>query len=214
MATRRPPDQRTLASLSRIRLLHELQQHGHKTVEELAAATGLHHNTAREHLHRLIETGFVSSETIPASSKGRPRIRYRAASEESDANAQERAAAAHRRTAQSRRQLPIGDLQQNRSAAELQLELLDDHMVQCGFDTEMDSEATATAPRMTMHDCPYADIARQDPQVCAVHFTLVQAALHRVDGPVTARALHPFSGPSACTVDLTIGDPIGDTDPR
>ena len=125
-----------------------------------------------------------------------------------------RAAPQHRARTPARRQLPIRDLQQSHSAAELQLELLDDHMVQCGFDTEMDSEATATAPRMTMHDCPYADIARQDPQVCAVHFTLVQAALHRVDGPVTARALHPFSGPSACTVDLTIGDPVDDTGPR
>lgn len=204
MASRRTPDQRTLASLSRIRLLRELQTHGHKTVEELAEATGLHHNTAREHLHRLIETGFVSSEPIPATAKGRPRIRYRVASEDSDANAQERAAAAHRRTAKVRQHLPIREHLRAPTAAELQLELLDDHMEQCGFDSVVDSETDTTTPQMTMHDCPYAEIARQDPQVCAVHFELVQEALKRVDGPVRASALHPFSSPTACTVHLSL----------
>jgi predicted ArsR family transcriptional regulator len=55
---------------------------------------------------------------------------------------------------------------------------------------------------MTMHSCPFADIARDNPQVCEVHFALVKDALELIDGPLTAQALHPFSGPDVCTVDL------------
>ena len=167
----RPPDYRTLASLSRIMLLHELQQCGQKTVAELAEATGLHHNTTREHLHRLIE-------------------------------AQERAAAAHRRTA-GPPLLQLRAVGRARTAADRQLDLLGDHMGQCGFDVDIDEGGT----RMTMHRCPFGELAKAHPQVCQVHFELVKDALHLVNGPVRATALQPFSGPDDCTVDFTVAEP-------
>ncbi len=196
----RPQDYRTLASLSRITLLHELQQHGQKTVDELAHVTGLHHNTAREHLHRLIEAGFVTSEPLPSPGKGRPKLIYSAAQGERGQHAQERAAAAHRRTAALPPLLPIRAVSNPRTAAARQLDLLDDHMAQCGFDADIDADGS----RMTMHHCPFGELARAHPEVCAVHFELVKDALHLVNGPVQARALHPFSGPGDCTVDLVV----------
>ena len=89
---------KALTSLSRINLLHELQIHGSMTVAELAAATGLHRNTAREHLHRLIDAGFISSEPIPRASKGRPMILYRAATHPGDPARRARRRAAEART--------------------------------------------------------------------------------------------------------------------
>jgi predicted ArsR family transcriptional regulator len=199
MVPRRPRSYyKTLASLSRINLLHELQVRGSRTVEQLAAATGLHQNTAREHLHRLIEVGLVRSEPIPRTTKGRPQILYRAADQPDDAACLDRQRAAEARSAQVRRLLPLREIGTPRTPLDRQLDLLDDHMDQCGFDAEIEPDAS----RMTMHDCPFAAIAKDNPQVCQVHFALVKDTLRLADGPLEARELHPFAGPHACTVDF------------
>jgi predicted ArsR family transcriptional regulator len=205
MPHRLPRNYRTLASLSRINLLHELQQRGAQTVAELAVATGLHHNTAREHLHRLIDAGFVSFETVPSAAKGRPKILYRAATGRDDPTQQARRRAAEQRTEQLRRLLPLVTIGAERSGSTRQIEMLDDHMDQCGFDSEIDFDSS----RMTMHDCPFAGLARDNPQVCEVHFALVRDALQLVDGPLEAGEFHPFAGPHHCTVELHDGEPKG-----
>lgn len=198
MAPRRLPDYRTLASLSRINLLHELQQHGAKTVTELAEVTGLHHNTAREHLHRLIDAGFVDSETIPSIGRGRPQLRYHAARDAQDPARRRRQQASERRSELLRRVLPVRDATAEGDARARQFESLDDHMEQCGFDAEINSSQT----HMTMFGCPFAGLADGHPQVCAVHFNLIQDALAAEDGPVHATDLRPHCGPDTCTVDL------------
>lgn len=77
MATRHSIDFRVLTSLSRVNLLRELQTRGPLTVRELASTMGLHHNTTREHLHKLIDAGLVDSEPMPSPGRGRPQLRYR-----------------------------------------------------------------------------------------------------------------------------------------
>lgn len=199
MATRHLTDYRTLASLSRINLLHELQQHGSKTITELAEATGLHHNTAREHLHRLIDAGFVDSEPVPSVSKGRPKLRYRAARGSENPAKRARQEASERRSELLRRMLPVIDVTEEHTPRSRQLDALDDHMDQCGFDAEINPDHT----NMTMHDCPFADLAKENPQVCQVHFALVQDALDVDGGPLQATNLRPFSSPMKCVVDLS-----------
>lgn len=202
MVPRRPRSYyKTLASLSRINLLRELQVNGSRTIAELAGATGLHHNTAREHLHRLIEVGLVRSETIPRTTKGRPMMLYRAATEPDDPSRKARRRAADARTEQFRQLLPVGEAGEDRTPLDHQLEILDDHMDQCGFDADINADAG----RMTMHDCPFSTLVKDNPQVCQVHFALVQDALRLADGPLRARALHPHSSPHVCTVDLDVG---------
>lgn len=199
MTARRPRSYlKTLSSLSRINLLHELQVHGSMTVVELADATGLHHNTAREHLHRLIDAGFVHSEPIPRTSKGRPKVLYRAATHTDDSIRVARRHAAGVRSEQFHRMMPLRDVGSESTAVDRQFDMLDDHMNQCGFDAQVDLDAS----QMTMHRCPFANLARDNPQVCEVHFALVKDALELIDGPLTAQVLHPFSGPDVCTVDL------------
>lgn len=71
---------RVLASPSRNELLHLLQQNGTATVSDLASATGLHPNTVREHLGRLLEVDLVRREPEVRTVRGRPRMFYRATS--------------------------------------------------------------------------------------------------------------------------------------
>lgn len=67
---------KTLHSLSRLTLLHALQTRGGLTIDELATVTGLHINTAREHLHQLITIGLVRAEPQLRGARGRPVLRY------------------------------------------------------------------------------------------------------------------------------------------
>ncbi|KMM47171.1 MAG: helix-turn-helix domain-containing protein [Cellulomonas sp.] len=79
-ATRRSPAERTLAAASRVDLLHILQRGGSHTVGALARATGLHENTTREHLARLVHDGYAVRAPEERTVRGRPRMLYRAAS--------------------------------------------------------------------------------------------------------------------------------------
>ncbi len=198
MAHRHTTDYRTLASLSRINLLHELQQHGSQTITQLAEATGLHHNTAREHLHRLIDAGFVDSEPIPSLGKGRPQLRYRAAQGPDSPAMRARRELSEQRTELMHKLLPVTDVSAMNTTIIRQLDALDDHMEECGFDAEIDASQT----RMVMHDCPFGELAKEHPQVCEVHFALIKETLASDDSQIEATELHPFSGPNTCTVEL------------
>lgn len=199
MVARRPRSYvKTLSSLSRIKLLHELQEHGATTVTELAAATGLHHNTVREHMHRLIDAGFVRSQPIPRTTKGRPKVLYRAATQADDPVRNSRRVAAKVRAEHGRKLIPFREVRLEPDPLDRQIDILDDHMQQCGFEAVLNADAT----HMTIHECPLSDLARDHPQVCEVHFALIKDALELEDGPLTALAQHPFSAPGACTVHL------------
>ena len=88
---------RALASESRVQILHVLQQRGGALpVDEIAPAVGLHINTAREHLDRLVASGFVHREPEVRTTRGRPRMLYssvdRAAAATIDGRAREQLA--------------------------------------------------------------------------------------------------------------------------
>src|SRR4051794_3169025 len=76
MSIRRTAAARTLASRSRVDLLHLLQDGAEHTIGELADATGLHENTTREHLQRLVADGFAKRTPEHRTERGRPRMVY------------------------------------------------------------------------------------------------------------------------------------------
>jgi len=78
MSSRRVTTFRALASASRVALLDVLEQHDGCTISELATAVGIHPNTAREHLARLVAAGLVTRAPEERRTRGRPRIIYRA----------------------------------------------------------------------------------------------------------------------------------------
>jgi len=202
-----PPSYKTLASLSRMNLLYQLQSRGTMTVNDLAEAAGLHHNTAREHLDRLIAEGFVTCTPETRDSKGRPRMLYSAASEvgaELGSIRARKIVAAQQRAEQLRRILPpqAVDLPAlagcSGPAAQRQLDALDDHLDQAGFDARV----AADGERLNLHDCPYSEMVKEHPEVCGVHYRLIQGVLEQADGPLRAVGLNLIDAPHRCVIEM------------
>ena len=198
---------RTLASFSRVQLLFFLQQRGTMTVGDLAEATGLHHNTAREHLQRLIGDGFVTCRPETKDSKGRPRMLYSAAAGPDQVDGSIRAAkaaAADRHGDQVRRMLQVDAV--IHSPLQRQLDALDEHLDESGFDARLALD-TADGDRVHLHECPYIEMVTVHPEVCRVHFGLLKTLLEVTEGPLSADALHPLVEPNTCILDLHRAEP-------
>lgn len=208
--------------------MHELQKRETSTIDVLAEATELHPNTIREHLARLIEADLVRSEPEVRSTRGRPRIRYRATTtndvhddpvaarflEQSIAQAAlaealirgfgedtavDRAETAGREVGQT---LPLPQVADD---ADRELLALSAHLDSFGFDPELDRE------ELTYHlwRCPFKAMAKERPEVvCSVHAGLAQGILDQAGGRYEVEALTPFVGPEHCTLALALrGEP-------
>ncbi len=78
---------RALASDKRMAMVRMLQRLGRPVgADEISLEVGLHVNTVREHLDRLIESGLVTTETERRRTRGRPRILYSATAELEEPN--------------------------------------------------------------------------------------------------------------------------------
>lgn len=85
MPTPDPRAHQVLASVSRVAVLEILQRAATPLgVQDLADRTGLHPNTVRGHLERLVEFGHVVQSTDGVRRPGRPRRLYTAAPENAD----------------------------------------------------------------------------------------------------------------------------------
>ncbi|GAA1778533.1 helix-turn-helix transcriptional regulator [Agromyces lapidis] len=207
--TTEPDPYRTLSSYSRVALLHLLQQQPAQTVVELAAAVGLHHNTTREHLQRLVDDGFVTATPEHRPSRGRPRLRYSAATgsvEERNPPAQERLRHAVERGDLLRRAVPNtadrADAGFDRDARR-QIDALDDHLDRTGFEPEIDTEQL----RVQLAGCPFQSMVDEHRDVvCSVHFGVIRTVLAHAGGPIEARELLPFSAPGCCTLQLAVDE--------
>ena len=74
--SRRANEHRLLADPARL-LIIDAVTGGPRLITELTALTGLHRNTVRAHLARLIDAGLLTAERSSPSGPGRPAIRYR-----------------------------------------------------------------------------------------------------------------------------------------
>lgn len=90
-AAARAAPHRVLASSSRVEILHLLQRADTALgVDDLAALTGRHVNTTREHLERLRLAGYVERTTERRRTRGRPRVLYSAVDRAGGAGLDER----------------------------------------------------------------------------------------------------------------------------
>lgn len=194
--------QRTLSSYSRVQILYALQQSSELTIDKLSEICDLHPNTVREHVHRLIDDGFVLSRNELRDQRGRPRVVYRAArGTESHHNMvlAAKTRLAHERSEVFRRVLPDMPQPESEKALVRQLDALDDHLDQAGFDPVTDQSNRC----VDLTRCPFADMVDAHPQVvCSVHFELIKTVLAQVGGPVSARELLPFVQADRCRVSL------------
>lgn len=180
-------------------------------IRELALRVGLHPNTVREHLDRLVAAGLVTREASAPAGRGRPGLRYAAepVGTEEDPSAYRMLArvlatalagrddgvaaatgAGEGWGAQAAGSLaPVDDPS---TATGRLVGLLDD----LGFAPEPDPEGGSS---ILLHSCPFGAIAHERRDiVCGVHLGLMRGALRELGAPLDAVALEPFVGPGLC----------------
>ncbi|MDQ1130811.1 winged helix-turn-helix transcriptional regulator [Microbacterium sp. SORGH_AS_0888] len=189
-----------ISSYSRVQLLHLLQGRPQRSIAELCEATGLHANTVREHMQRLIDGGYVVAETEKRTVRGRPRVLYSAASpDEASPIAQRKARDAARRGDLMRRVLPGAHAAGLPTEALHQLDALTDDLGDAGFDPLVDESALT----VDLSPCPHGTATDADRRVlCHVHLGLMDGVLAQAGGPLRVAGMAPSCDPTQCVVRL------------
>lgn len=192
-----------ISSFSRVKILHLVQTRSERTIAELCEATGLHQNTVREHMQRLIEGGYVIAQTEHRTTRGRPRTLYSAATGDPDASSpvlRDKVSAAARRGDLLRRVMPAAASDLDESATH-QLDALVEHLEESGFEPIVDDETLT----VELTPCPHAAGRPEDrPTLCAVHLGLMQGVLTEAGGPLVADCVHAPTRAEECTVQLRL----------
>ena len=188
-----------ISSYSRVQILHLVQTRSDRTIAELCDATGLHANTVREHLQRLIDGGYVVAQSERRTTRGRPRTLYSAATGapgSSSPVARDKAKAAAKRGDLLRRMLPAAASELG-AEADGQLDALIEHLEESGFEPIVDDEQLT----LDLSPCPHAAAHADDrPLLCQVHLGLMQGVLAEAGGPLAAECV--IGEKTECTVQL------------
>ncbi|MBZ4487970.1 ArsR family transcriptional regulator [Microbacterium sp. cx-55] len=196
-----------ISSYSRVKILQSLQVRGQRTIADLCAATDLHPNTVREHLQRLINGGYVITETEHRTTRGRPRTLYSAATGAHRVSpiAQRKAREAAQRGDLMRRVMPWTDDADADlpTSAVHQIDALVEDLVEAGFDPAVD-ERTLT---VDISPCPHASAEPTHREtLCAVHLGLMNSVLAQADGPLRVDAMAASCDPKQCIVRLMLAE--------
>ncbi|MFC8681259.1 winged helix-turn-helix transcriptional regulator [Microbacterium ureisolvens] len=191
-----------ISSYSRVEIMHLLQQRPQRPIAELVEATGLHANTVREHVQRLIDAGYVIAETERRTTRGRPRVLYSAATGAQEASspvAVQRAEAAARRGDLLRR--VYGSTTDAALGADAlhQLDALVEDLGDAGFDPLVDERELT----VDLTPCPHAPTAAHRGILCDVHVGLMDSVLAQAGGPLKVEGIAPSCDPTQCVVQLT-----------
>lgn len=200
MTSGRPAAYSAISNYSRVEILHLLQTTPQQTVADLTAATGLHANTVREHLQRLIERGFVATETEKRTVRGRPRVFYRAVDGDEVTSDEHRrkVRAARERGDLLRRLMPDAATELD-DAEHHQLDALVEQLLDGGFDPVVDE----TALTVDLTPCAHAESqAGHRDKLCDVHIGLMRGALSEAGGPLTVDGMRPSCDPRECVIQL------------
>jgi predicted ArsR family transcriptional regulator len=181
-----------------------------ETVTAVAAAVGLHENTARFHLDALIEAGLVRREAESRRQPGRPRVLYRADAVPGQQAYRDLATAMVRHfageltdrgaRAEAAGQAWGAELRAGRPAdGDDGLPGVVACLARLGYQPELVAGPPAT---IGLRSCPYVDLAAGDrATVCELHLGLLRGLL-KVDGPWEVTALEPHGSPGRCVVQL------------
>ena len=190
-----------ISSYSRVEIMHLLQQRPQRAIAELVEATGLHANTVREHVQRLIDAGYVIAETERRTTRGRPRVLYSAATgahEGSSPVAVRRAEEAARRGDMLRRVYGTDPDAELGPDALHQLDALVEDLGDAGFEPLVDERALT----VDLTPCPHASAAEHRGILCGVHVGLMDSVLAQAGGPLRVEGVAPSCDPTQCVVQL------------
>lgn len=216
---------KALAVPARARLLGLMRAAGApSTVAGLAASVGLHINTTRVHLDRLVEVGLAERVSAPALRPGRPAVLYRSrpagtgsadgyrelatvlADELSATDAPDRAA--ERAGERWARVVALANWPDRVPDPDRAVALLVDLLQQLGFDPQ----PGPPGDRINLRTCPFADVARLYPAVvCGVHRGLLRGTIRRLRAPLAVTAVDAFAGDHLCVIHLAPTGTAGTT---
>lgn len=207
--------------LSRLRILDRLHRSPTPLgLEELSEAAGLHPNTVRFHLDRLLAEGLVTRRTEPPTGPGRPRVAFTATARPdldprrrsfrmlaemladflatSVPEAAARARGIGRAWGGRLVAAPVGRRSPaERPAVDELVRVLD----QVGFAPVHTPEADGH--RILLRHCPFLEVAEAHPEVaCSVHQGLMDGVLAQLRAPLAADELRPFAVPGGCVAHL------------
>lgn len=196
-----------MADNSRERVLIALESgQSAQTVQDLAAATGLHPNTVRAQLEVLVATGAAQREAVPSTGRGRPRHAYRRLDGASPYQHLAEALtgqlldladdAAVRQTAD--RWAKLAAIPRTVHGPEEAVDLVVSELADLGFGAEADSLGDS----IVLRSCPYADLAAQNGLICDIHAALITRLLDSTGQGVTMRTLEIEPRPGTCVVRL------------
>lgn len=186
---------------------------------DVAAATGLHLNTARFHLDALADDGLAERTSEPRETPGRPRVLYTAQGPVPGprsygllaemltglvASLDDAGPAAVEAGKAWGRHLVERAAPSERVGAEEAVARLNRVLDAVGFRPELRaSHEAAEQPEIRLHHCPFREVAeRHTDVVCAIHLGLMQGALEELRAPVEASSLEPFVSPQLCVARL------------
>ena len=202
---RRVNDLRGLAEVSRVLLLGAVQKHPGSRLKDLAAEVGLHINTARDHLHVLVDEGFICQRAESSGTRGRPPMVYLPVDDpDTNAAAAERIARAREHHETLRRIVADEDLRPAAldglgDVAGAQFDVLYEHLDDSGMEPEPDDEEL----RISLAPCPHYRMVGEDRAIaCGVHANLVRDLLKQVPGPLELDRLHPYVSADRCQILL------------
>lgn len=196
---------RVLSSESRVAILRLLEDRGTPlSVETVAEEVGLHVNTVREHLDRLVMAGFASRAPEIRHTRGRPRMLYRSTAREATSDLDERVREEllrvllvgtdpHPLPTEARERAehagevwaahyPCDTAGRDAGTRESQLAALHDHFRALGFEPAPGSDGLT----LRLQHCPFAELQDEDGDVvCRIHLGLTRGMLVRHAGPLT-----------------------------
>jgi predicted ArsR family transcriptional regulator len=181
-------------------------------VREVAAATGLHVNTARFHLEGLATAGMLDRVEQSRPTPGRPPIGYTARATGAPGARSYRmlsemltrtlaevpdGAAAVRRTGAQWGAALVADADPTQPATQTLLELLGS----IGFEPTVRRRRGGVD--VELGHCPFVEVAGRSPDVvCQLHGALISGALEALDSDLRLADLEPFASPDLCVARL------------
>jgi predicted ArsR family transcriptional regulator len=207
----------------RQRVLQALRRAGRPLgVQDVAALVGLHENSARFHLDRLVDQGAATRDAERRTGRGRPRHTY-AVTAEPGAHGDHRdyrflseilagalasgpdptstAISAGQRWGRYLAPEPRPFQQTDQATATAEVVRI---MADIGFAPELSADSGEPGQRVALHHCPFLEVATEHPDiVCSVHLGLIQGALETLRAPLVATDLTPWATPSTCVATMS-----------
>ena len=227
MAAPHSPDaDGSLTGATRTAVLAALRRAGEPlTVQRIAGELGLHSNTVRFHLARLVRARLVFEEQAERSGPGRPHLLYRAAPSADETsgdgyrflaevlaghlaatsqNPAEDATAAGEEWGRYLAQRPAPFTETTEEQAVEQVTAILSRL-------QFAPESGPDGRRLLLHNCPFRSLADRRPNVaCSVHLGIMRGALATMRAPLGVTELERFDAPHPCIAHLAAEPPTDD----